>query len=396
MSAQKKVYGLGTDNLAYLLDLARDKSVNAKEKLVEVVGDLFFDKDRVLTDHERALMTDILRRLIHDVEMTVRKKLADRLATQPDAPHDLIVTLANSEIEVAHTILLQSAVLHDDELIEIVRHRTLEHQLAIAMRRTISENVSDALVETGHKGVIETLLENSDATISRRTMEYLVEQSRHVDQYQNPLLRRPDLADTLAARMYWWVSAALREHIVTNFDVDPDVLDQTIEDTVKGSLESKAEPGDARLAGGDHGSAAMDLAQRLAETDAITPKLLIQALRQGEISLFQSMFAKLANIRILLVRRMMFEAGGEALAVACRAIDIEKPDFASIFLLSRKARPGDKTVDPSELTQALAMYDKAQKDGALKVLHRWQRDPQFIEAIGAVSGHIPGASKAAQ
>ena len=391
MRETDKIIGLGMEKLGHLLDLARDRSVGAREELVETVSDLFFDDGRVLTDHERSLMTDILRQLIHDVEMAVRRKLADRLADQPNAPHELVLTLANDDIEVAHPILLNTDVLHDAELIEIVRHRTLEHQLAIAMRRSLNEPVSNALVETGNKTVIQTLLENENARISRATMEYLVEQSAQIDEFQNPLLHRPDLGSELAARMYWWVSAALRQHILTNFDIDPDQLDATIENSVVESMASEGDSTDR-----EKGSAASALADRLADEDSITPQLLIQALRQGEVSLFQSLFGKLAQIRPRLVRRLMFEPNGEALAVACKALRIDKADFASIFLLSRKARPGDKSVDPDELTRALAMFDRVMPDGARRVLSRWQRDPKFAEAIAQVEGGQAQKSKAAQ
>ena len=391
MRETDKVIGLGMEKLGHLLDLARDRSVGAREELVETVSDLFFDDGRVLTDHERSLMTDILRQLIHDVEMAVRRKLADRLADQPNAPHELVLTLANDDIEVAHPILLNTDVLHDAELIEIVRHRTLEHQLAIAMRRSLNEPVSNALVETGNKTVIQTLLENENARISRATMEYLVEQSAQIDEFQNPLLHRPDLGSELAARMYWWVSAALRQHILTNFDIDPDQLDATIENSVVESMASEGDSTDR-----EKGSASSALADRLADEDSITPQLLIQALRQGEVSLFQSLFGKLAQIRPRLVRRLMFEPNGEALAAAFKALRIDKADFASIFLLSRKARPGDKSVDPDELTRALAMFDRVMPDGARRVLSRWQRDPKFAEAIAQVEGGQAQKSKAAQ
>ena len=69
-----------------LLELARDKSGAGRTRLVPIVGDLFFEENSVLSERERALMTDILRQLIHDVEMTVRKVLAERLADEPDAP----------------------------------------------------------------------------------------------------------------------------------------------------------------------------------------------------------------------------------------------------------------------------------------------------------------------
>ena len=109
----------GDLELQELLDLARDKSVTGRTRLVQVVGDLFFEEERILSDRERALMTEILHQLIHDVEMSVRRALADRLADQPDAPHELVTVLANDEISVAHKILEKSLVLQDIELIEI-------------------------------------------------------------------------------------------------------------------------------------------------------------------------------------------------------------------------------------------------------------------------------------
>ena len=212
-----------------LLDLARDRSVASRTRLVETVSDLFFDKKSTLSDRERALMTEILRRLIHDIEMSVRRTLAERLAAEPDAPSELITQLANDEIEVAYPVLVKSSVLQDAELIEIIHQRTLEHQLAITTRERLSRTVSDALVNTGHTDVIKALLENHGAEIGHATMEFLVEQSKRIDAYQNPLVARPDLPGELAKRMYWWVSAALRRHLVAAFDIDPSELDRRIE-----------------------------------------------------------------------------------------------------------------------------------------------------------------------
>ncbi len=137
-----------------LLKLARDRSVDGRTRLVQSVGDLFFDTDKILSDRERSLMTEILRQLIHDVEMSVRLALSERLATEDSAPKELIQILANSEIEVAYPILRESSVLQDIDLIEIIQHRTMNHQLAVAMRDSLSESVSDALVETRNSYVI--------------------------------------------------------------------------------------------------------------------------------------------------------------------------------------------------------------------------------------------------
>ncbi len=97
------------------------------------------------------------------------------------------------------------------------------------MRRALSEPVSDALVETGDTNVIKTLLENQDAQISQATMTYLAEESQRLDTYQEPLLNRRDLSPDLAKRMYLWVSAALRQHILEHFDVKASELDDKLE-----------------------------------------------------------------------------------------------------------------------------------------------------------------------
>ena len=366
-----------------LIGLARDKSVEGRTRLVQIVGDLFFDTDTVLRDAERNMISDILRQLIHDVEMTVRQQLAERMASEIDAPRDLISALANDQIEVAHPILTQSTILQDIELIEIVEHRTFGHQLAIAMRETVSEAVSEALIGTGNVDVIKTLLENENADISGKAMEYLVEQSEKIDDIQVPLINRSDLGPDLAKRMYWWVSAALRKHIVEHYRIDEADLDDKIQDTIHDILG-----GDGRA------SSAMDtnplrksqeLAEKLQKAAAITPQLLIQTLRQGEVVLFEDLLSQLTGLRTNLIRRFVFEPGGEGLAITCRAADITKPDFASIFLLSRSARPGDKVVDPNEVSRVLNFFDRIKAETAQKVVKRWHLDPNFLFALKQVN-----------
>ena len=363
-----------TVDIESLIRLARTKSAAARTELVATINDLFLGKHDVLSESERELMNDILRHLIHEVEMSVRRDLAERLSRHSHAPRDLIMALANDEIEVAHPILTRSQVLHNLDLIEIVHHRTLEHQLAIAMREGVAEEVSEALVETGQGDVIAALLENPSAKISRTTMEYLVDQSKRIDRFHNPLVARPDLGPDLAKKMYWWVSAALRQHIVENFDVDPTDIDNTIETAVNHAL-GEAESYDPAK------TKPFELADRLNEAQAISPHLLIQVLRQGEINLFEALFVKLTGIRLTLARRVLFEQGGEGLAVACKAVGIGQREFAVIFALSRRSRPDAKPVDPEEITKVLAFYDRVDSATAVAVVQRWKRNPNFLDSL---------------
>ena len=171
------------ENVQEPLDMAHDHSREGREFLVAAAGDFFAEESSVLNDNERALMTDILSRLLKEAEVWVRRKLALRLVEVEGVLHTLMVELANDEIEIAAPLLKRSKVLKDIDLIEIVRNKTLEHQLAIALRETISAPVTEALVKTENSEVVETMLKNQGAVFSGDTLAVVVEQSRDRHNY---------------------------------------------------------------------------------------------------------------------------------------------------------------------------------------------------------------------
>src|SRR3546814_15846816 len=67
-----------------------------------------------------------------------------------------------------------------------------------------------------------------------------------IDSYQEPLVRRQDLTNDLAMRLYWVVAANLRDEILKSYDIHPTDLDDALEGAV---LEMAAEnrDGDANL-----------------------------------------------------------------------------------------------------------------------------------------------------
>ncbi len=360
-----------------LLALAREKSEQARSHLFEVMGDLFMDQARILTVQERALMVDILEKLITEVSHDIRARLSQRLATASNIPRELALLLANDEIDVAAPILMQCKALQQVDLIEVVHQRSRQHMLAIAMRRDLGFQVSDALVDSGDVDVIRTLLENQDAELSEATLAYIVEQSRSIDDFQGPLVRRDDLPRDLAVKMCYWVSAALRLFILDKFKVDANELDDLIEPALRDEVKAVEErPSESE--------AAERLATELRRSGKLTPRLMIQALRRGEVQLFEAMFAELSHLRLALVRRLLYEDGGEGLAVMARANDLAREEFATIFLLSRKTRPGSGVTDPAALGKALAFFDKITPDNARQVSNRWQRDPNYLFAIKQV------------
>ncbi len=353
-----------------LIDLAHDKSKHGRAALVTAIAQLYDGQDQGLTAQDREMITDIIVQLIKEVEASVRRSLADHFAERSDAPEDLVIALANDDIEVAHSVLLKSEVLHDAELIEIVQHRTMEHQVVIAMRPLVSERVSDALVKTRNDKVVTTLLENDGARISETTMEQLVEASRHKQIYQQPLVRRHDLPSRLAKKLYWAVSAALRGHILKNFDIDPDLLDDSIEVAVADAMaEDEAETRRRQSQSEPH------------DTTDDPDHALVKILRQGDIARFLDEFTKHTRLRINLVRRILFEQGGECLASVCKAAGLDKHTFITIFMHFRQGRLGDKGDEADEFSRAVCFYDQVEIAAARALVRNMKRDPDYLKAL---------------
>ncbi len=364
-------------DLHSLLQLALDKSIEGREQLTTRIAQLSLEREHMLSDQERDLMFDILDKLIHEFEVPIRQRLAERLSRNAAAPHALVVALANEEFAVAHPVLLRSTLLSDEELIRIIQHRSRQHQIAIARRRDLSEAVSDELVNTQDSDVITALLENHSARISKATLAYLAEQAEHIDSYQEPLVRRQDLTAELATRLYWVVAASLRSEILQNYDIHPTALDDALESSVLETVEESRNGN-----GGDNmEKTAAELARSMAAERPVNAALLIKTLRQGQVPLFEALFEEWTKISMPRRAEILYGPGGEGLAIACLALGVTKQDFATLFLLSRSAGSGGQKTSPGDLARATRLFDKTKREDAQHVLRSWQRDPGFQAAV---------------
>ena len=123
-----------------------------------------------MSDTERQLAEEIFLIMFKDAEVRVREALAQNLKESPNIPHDVAVILAQDVKQVALPVLQFSDVQTDDDLIAIISSQSPEKQVAIFKRSTVSENVSDALVETGNEDAVTNLVSNEGAEISERSL----------------------------------------------------------------------------------------------------------------------------------------------------------------------------------------------------------------------------------
>lgn len=365
------------EQMAGLVELARRHNADGRRVILENVADLFLSPEGRLSERESALMTDILHKLVHEVEMTVRSNLAERLADLDDAPHELIVALANDEISVAQPVLQKSDVLRDADLIQIIKYRTQEHMMQVARREALNEGVADALVDKGEEDVIEALLVNKDATISRQALSYIVERSKRVDRFQKPLVGREDLPPDLAHKMFWWVSAALRDHILHNYSLDSIAIDELLQDTAKSTIEDAQTRQPGR-------TVAEDLVRSLANRGELNIEFIMKSLKTGEVRLFTAGLGELGRLNFETAQRIVLDPGGEPLAVLCRAVGMDRKQFTTAYMLSRTTKGNFLGVSVSP--ESAQLFDTLTEHSAMAALQFWRQDQGFQRARTAIAG----------
>ncbi len=356
-----------TDYLQSLARLARQARIEDKGRLATTLTELYIANGAKMSPREVDLAFDILRALVEQIELRIRSRVAQRFADRDDVPRDLMRFLANDDISVAYPVLVRSPVLHDEDLIGVILNRTRRHWLAIAVRPGLSETVSDQLVQTRDVETVATLLGNETARLFPDTLARLVEESSRIEEYREPLLRRPDLKPELARRMYAWVGETLRDYIIEHFDMPPEAIAEAVAAAVAEETESSEH---------DDGRQEEPLE---AETSGRTGADLVAALDEGRITAFEMLFAEILDLPLPTALTILYEGGPEKLAIACKAGGLDQPVLVRILRHVTRCRPATGS-DPNTLARrALAYFGRLTFIGATTILDSWRRRPESVK-----------------
>ncbi len=345
-----------------LAQLASNPQDTTREEIYLAVASLYRVQGHHLNERERGLMRDILHRLTRDVEMAIRIALAERLADDTAVPNDLILLLADDTIEGARPVILRSPLLTDEDMLRLIAESDIGHQEAVAARPHIGEAVTAALAQCQTETVLITLVRNSTAKISGATYEVLVEKSREIASLQEPITRRPDLPPVLATKMCAWVSDALKIYIVRNYPVEPTRLDTALtlaEDAVT------SEPAAPRPTPAE---SATKLIEKLHAAGQLKAGFLLRVLHQGQIDLFDLAFARMLDLPLRDLRQNLYERGPRTVALACRAVSIDRCVFTTVFKLSRQARLMKPVLTPADMQTVEETFCNFSKAAALAEL----------------------------
>jgi uncharacterized protein (DUF2336 family) len=340
-----------SQRLEKLVELARDSSGASRTSLFYSLIQLYERDVSQVSPAELALMREIMRRLLHQVEMRVRLALAERLAEDANAPHDLILLLANDRIEVATLVLERSRAFTETDLIDIVHRTTPAHQKVVAARPDVTESVADALAASTADDVLEALLKNALARISKTTFEAIADRAKVNTTLQHTLLNRPGVPASVATKLYGHVSDALKSFITQHFQIDAAKLDHNLQAATNSAAKGIE-------------ISAQRLVEKLYAAGQLKPGFLIKSLHQGQSELFEWAFAKLLGVTLDEARLLIYRRSPATLAIACRAIGIDRSVFATIFNYTRMSSSQSLTLSAQDRSETDRVFQSVTPQAA--------------------------------
>lgn len=340
------------------------KSGASREEIYLAVASLYRIQGAGLNQRERELMREILHKLTFDVEMAIRIALAQRLAADTTAPHDLILLLVDDTIEVARPLILNSPLLTETDMLRLIAEADVRHQEAVASRPNIGMPVTDALARSDNESILMALVRNATAKISEAGYQTLVEKSRAIAGLQEPLVKRPDLPQQLADSMCDWVSDALKTFIKTNVKMVPIVLDAAVSAAVQ---VVKSPPAAVQEPPAD---SAQRLVDKLAASGQLKTGFLMRVLGQGQVEMFDLGFSRLLEVDVNGFRTVFYGGGTRAVALSCRAAGIDRAVFATVFNLSRQSRRMPAVLGRTDIAMVDSIFAGFTRQSAMAELRR--------------------------
>lgn len=343
-----------------LYTLAKDKSPAAQAELTNAVTDLLGIE---LNPRESELLTDVLIALSRQAERDLRAALAERLSVIDKAPLRLILHLANDEIDVAAPVLRNSSVLNDLDLIYIIKAKGPSYWQAIAARGELSSQVIEILAGTKDNDTAVVLTKNERICLTECAIDILGEMAKTNEDIARPLLARPEIPESLARSLYAHVGAELKAYLRTYYDVGDVSVKDAAEDIV---VEFSDSPSSIYMPS----KHMVDAAEKFSLLGMLNMQVMLDTLQRGQIATFIAFFSKYTGVPVGRIHDSLRETCPRGLAVACRALGVQKADFSRIYLMTNRMRSRDRIINQQDMMEVLAYFDKVRPEVARRLVRR--------------------------
>jgi uncharacterized protein (DUF2336 family) len=279
--------------------LADDACDDVRAELARKIARLMPGLSAREADHIRALTIETLERLAADQVARVRAILAEEIKHLDCVPAHVVQALARDvETIVSVPILEYSPLLSDADLMEIIAEGKVHAVLAaIARRRPLSANVTDAVVSSLDIPAVSALLANPNAAIRERTLDAIIDQAERISVWQNALSMRADLSRRAVRRLASFVSTELIEQLAR---LHP--LDDETKQLLNRQVRARADEGELAPSSSDAAAAEVEAASKAGKLDEAFVEEAAEASKR-EIVVFS--LAHLARVPDRTVRRIL-------------------------------------------------------------------------------------------
>jgi uncharacterized protein (DUF2336 family) len=311
--------------------MADPSDANRAEAAAKVA--LQFDS-RSLTPKERELAEQIVRIMVRDAAQRVREALAHNLKNSDSLPHDVAMMLARDVESVALPILESSAVLTDDDLMEIVRAANPTKQTAIAGRPRLAAAVADTLIDSGNVKAVTRLVANDTAALSERALETVLDRYGKDETIQDSMAHRAELPIMIAERLVATVSDNLRDYLVAHHDLPAGTATDLL-------MESRERATVGLLPPGAKGVDIMDLVRQMMASGRLTPSIILRALCMGDLAFFEASLSALTKIPLVSTRILILDEGALGFKALYDKAGLPAPMFPAFRIAVDVARQTD-------------------------------------------------------
>lgn len=332
---------------------------------------------------ERRAQEATLTVLLDDSSPIVRRALASALAGSAKAPHHVILTLMQDQVDIAAIVAERSPLLVDAELVDLLAQGLPRLQIAIAQRRNISKAVSAAIAEVGVPEACTVLLCNPTAHIAVFSVTRLAERLGTDPGVREALLERDDLPFAIRQQLITHLSAVLSTFLVQRGWMHKQRALDITRDAVERSTLVLADLSDA--------SNLSSLVMHLSETGQLTSALLFRALCVGNIGFFEEALVQLSQMprqRVYAIVQERATNGFQALYKRCGLPNTAYPAFrAALDVLAEnepeELKPGQLHFSRRMLEKVIARYQASgidDTDHLLLLLRRFAAEAARQEA----------------
>lgn len=345
-----------------LYSLAGDSSSkDAHFELTSVMIDLL---NIPLSDRESELIADVLIGLMKKAETELKEALAERLSGMSSVPLRMILALANDDIKIADSVLRKSPLLHDMDLIYILQSKGVEHGRSIARREGIGGALVDMLADMRDVDIAVNLSNNERLLLTDHAYKVFTEMAIEHDVLARPLLMRADLPQHVAEKLYGFVNAELRKMLTLKMGMHSVFASAVLDEIAVEMIDAKI-PDEYDM----HKKLVM-LARGQKRRGELKFAMILGSLRRGQYHTFAAQAAVFFELPMATMKAVLKQRGANSLAIACKAMDICKADFVSLYLLTERFRNRERRViGHEELSHIMNLYDGINPDRARKMLN---------------------------